>query len=93
MLFSRGSPTTQGSNMGLLHWQADSLPLSHQGSLLAETACQCRRRRRFRFDPPGGEVPLEKEMAAQSCILAWRMPWTEETGGLRSRGLQRVGYD
>jgi len=31
---------------------------------------------------PGGEDPLEKEMAAHSTILAWRIPWTEEPGGL-----------
>ena len=30
----------------------------------------------------GGEDPLEKEMAARSSILAWKMPWTEEPGGL-----------
>ena len=36
---------------------------------------------------------LEKEMATHSSILAWRIPWTEEPGGLQSRGLQRVGHD
>ena len=35
----------------------------------------------------GREVPLEKEMAAHSSILAWRIPWTEEPGGLQSTGL------
>ena len=39
------------------------------------------------------EYPLEKEMAALSSILAWRIPWTEEPGGLQSMGLQRVGHD
>ena len=34
----------------------------------------------------GGEDPLEKEMATHSSILAWRIPWTEETGGLQSMG-------
>ena len=38
----------------------------------------------------GQEDPLEKEMAAHSSILAWRIPWTEEPGGLESMGLQRV---
>ena len=37
------------------------------------------------------EVPLEKEMAPHSSILAWRIPWTEESGGLRSMGSKRVG--
>ena len=39
------------------------------------------------------EDPLEKEMATHSSILAWRIPWTEEPGGLQSTGLQRVGHD
>ena len=39
------------------------------------------------------EDPLEKEMATHSSILAWRIPWTEETGGLQSMGSQRVGHD
>ena len=38
----------------------------------------------------GGEDPLEKEMAARSSILAWKIPWREEPGGLQSMGLQRV---
>ena len=41
----------------------------------------------------GWEHPLEKEMATHSSILAWRIPWTEEPGGLQSVGLQRVGHD
>ena len=35
----------------------------------------------------------EKEMATLSTILAWEIPWTEEPGGLKSMGLQRVRYD
>ena len=42
---------------------------------------------------PGGEDPLEEEMATHSSILAWRIPWTEEPGGLQSMGSQRVGHD
>ena len=41
----------------------------------------------------GWEDPLEKEMATHSTILAWRIPWTEEPGGLQSTGSQRVGHD
>ena len=40
----------------------------------------------------GQEDPLEKEMATHSSILAWRIPWTEEPGGLQSTGSQRVGH-
>ena len=41
----------------------------------------------------GRENPLEKGMATHSSILAWRIPWTEEPGGLKSKGSQRVGHD
>ena len=41
----------------------------------------------------GWEDPLEKEMATHSIILAWKIPWTKEPGGLQCVGLQRVGYD
>ena len=41
----------------------------------------------------GREDPLEKEMATHSSTLAWRIPWTEEPGGLQSTGSQRVGHD
>ena len=41
----------------------------------------------------GWEDPLEKEMATDSSILAWKIPWMEEPGGLQSMGLQRVGHD
>ena len=41
----------------------------------------------------GWEDPLEKEMASHSSILAWRIPWTEEPGGLQSTGSQTVTHD
>ena len=41
----------------------------------------------------GQEDPLEKDMGTQSSILAWRIPWIEELGGLQSTGSQRVGHD
>ena len=40
----------------------------------------------------GQEDPLEKEMAAQSGIFAWRIPWIGTPGGLQSMGSQRVGH-
>ena len=39
------------------------------------------------------EDPREKRMATHSNILAWRIPWTEEPGGLQSMGLQRIRHD
>ena len=41
----------------------------------------------------GQEEPLEKGMVTYSSVLAWEIPWTEESGGLQSMGLQRVGRD
>ena len=41
----------------------------------------------------GREDPLEKEMATHSSILAWGIPWMENSGGLQSTGSQRVGHD
>ena len=41
----------------------------------------------------GQEDPLEKGMATHSSILAWRIPWTEESDGIQSMGSQRVGHD
>ena len=37
--------------------------------------------------------PLEKEMTAHSSVLAWKIPWTEEPGGLQPMGSQRRGHD
>ena len=41
----------------------------------------------------GWKDPLEEEMATHPTILTWRIPWTEEPGGIESVGLQRVGHD
>ena len=49
--------------------------------------------KRCGFDPLGQEDPLEEGRATHSTILAWRIPQTEEPGGLQSTGLRRVGYN
>ena len=41
----------------------------------------------------GREDPQEEEMAPHSSLLAWRIPWTQEPGGVQSTGSQRVGHD
>ena len=41
----------------------------------------------------GQEDPLEKRKTAHSSVLAWRIPWTQEPGGLQSMGPQRAGHD
>ena len=46
-----------------------------------------------RIQSLGPEDPLEKEMATHSSIPAWKIPWTEEPGGLQSRGSQRVRHN
>ena len=46
-----------------------------------------------RIQSPGQEDSLEKGMAIVSSILAWRIPWTEESGGLQSMGSQRMERD
>ena len=47
----------------------------------------------IRVHPLDQEYHLEKGMATHSNILAWRIPWMEETGGLQSMGSQRVRHD
>ena len=49
-----------------------------------EPICQCRR---CRFNPWVRKIPLEEGMATYTSILAWKIPWTEEPGGLPRRGL------
>ena len=55
-----------------------------------ELTYQCRRPG---FNPWVEKTPMEEGMASHSIILAWRIPWTAEPGGLQSMGLQRVGHD
>ena len=56
-----------------------------------EPVCQCRKHRR-QVPSLDGEDPLEEEMVTLSSILAWRIPWMEEPGGLQSMGSQRVRH-
>ena len=63
------------------------------GSLVAQRLKRLPAMRETWIRSLGWEDPLEKEMATHYSILAWRIPWTEEPGGLQSTGLQRVGHD
>ena len=58
-----------------------------------ESACQCKRCWRHRFNSWVGKSPLKGGMAIHSCILAWRIPWTEEPGRLQSQESQRVRHN
>ena len=64
--------------MGLPWWLSDK-----------ESICQCRRQVRSL----GREGPLEKEMATQSHILAWEIPWREEPGGIQSIESQKIRHN
>ena len=93
----------------LLHWQAGSLPFAPPGKPMSNHYMQlCGRHKAFPVAQMiknlpamqenwvrslGQEDPLEKEVATHSSILAWRVPWTEERGGLPSMGSQRVRRD
>jgi len=57
-----------------------------------ESACQCRKQESW-VQFLGREDPMEEEMATQSSVLAWKIPWTEEPRELLSMGLQKVGHD
>ena len=68
-------------------------PLNH-GSVGKESTCNVGDAGRREFDPWVEKISLEEGMAtAHSSILAWRIPWTEEPGGLQSMGSHRAGQD
>ena len=62
-------------------------------SLVAQMVKNLPAMQETRIQSLGGEDPLEEEMTTHSSILACRIPWTEEPGGLQSMGSQRVGHD
>ena len=62
-------------------------------SLVAQTVKRLSTMRETWVRSLGWEDPLEKEMATHSSTIAWKIPWTEETGRLQSMGLQRVGHN
>ena len=66
---------------------------ANEASLVAQRLKRLPPMRKTRVWSLGREDLLEKEMAIHSSILAWRIPWIEEPGGLQSAGLQRVGHD
>ena len=66
----------------------------HTGPVGAASGAKCRVKnppamQGTQVQPLSQEDPLEEEMATHSSILAWRIPWTEEPGGLQSIGLQK----
>ena len=63
---------------GLSRWLSDKEPTCNAGDVALI---------------PGSGNLLEEEMATYSSIVAWRIPWTEDSGGLQSMGLQRIRHD
>ena len=66
---------------------------SYGASLVAQTVKNLPAMQETQVQCLSHEEPLEVGMATHSSILAWRLPWTEEPGGLQSLGSQRVGHD
>ena len=66
---------------------------NYWASLVAQTVKDLPAMQEIQVQSLGREDPLEKGMAMHSSILAWKIPWTEEPGGLHSTGLQRVRHD
>ena len=64
-----------------------------RASLVAQTIKNLPAVQETQVQSLGQEDPLEKGMATHTSILAWRIPWTEEPGGLQSTGSQRTGED
>ena len=70
-----------------------SLTQNMWASLVAQTVKNLPAMQETQVPSLGWEDPLEKEIATPSSILAWRIPWTENPGGLQSRGLQRLRHN
>ena len=67
--------------------------MRHWASLVAQVVKNLPTMRETQAQSLGWEDPLEKGKATHSSILAQRVPWTEESGGLQSMGLDRVQHD
>ena len=74
-------------------WNCTTLKSNMELSLVAQTVKRLPTMRETWVQSLGREDLLEKEMAAHSSILAWKIPWMEESGRLQSMGSQRVGHD
>ena len=73
--------------------QGSAVLTLRRASLVAQTVKRLPTMRETRVQSLGREDLLEKEMATYSSILTWKIPWTEEAGGLESMGLQRIRQD
>ena len=87
-------PLSSGSTL-LTSWHVNYLQItsSPRASLVVQMVKNLPTMRETQVQFLHWEDPLEKEMATHSSILALRIPWTEESGGLQSTGSQKVGYN
>ena len=69
------------------------VPVYYLASLVAHTVKSLPTMQETGVQSLGQEDPPEEEMATHSSILAWKIPWTEELGGLQSMGSQRIGHN
>ena len=98
-LSHQGSPTDNSHSWLMFHagipsffWFIYRYP-QFLYSLVVQTVKSLPAMRETQVQSLGQEDPLEKEMATHSSILSWRIPWTEEPGGLESMGSQKVRHD
>ena len=93
LFFTFGPHHLQSFSSILPNWFAQQPILGFSGgSVGKESSCNVREQGTW-VQSLGREDPLEKGMATNSGILVWRIPWTEEPGGLQSTGSQRVRHD
>ena len=96
MSLLRNSPLVPNSHLIRSHLLGLAFQLLFHylwASLVAQTVKNPPAMQKTRDQTPGWEDPLEKGMAAHTSILAWRIPWAEEPGGLQSMGLQTVRHN
>ena len=98
MLWDKGSREDPGGVTGKALWSEHVIKMGFPRGLVVKklpAMQEMPKTEEMQIWSLGQENPLEKEMgmATHSSILAWRIPWTEEPGGLQSVGSQRVRYD
>ena len=82
-----------GEDKNTLLKNVNQIPCLTQASLVAQMVKNLPAKQGIWFQSLGQEDPLEEGMATHSSVLAWRIPWTEQPGGLQSMGSRRVGHN
>ena len=88
-------PAIQETRVRSLGWEdpLEKGKATHSSILVAQLVKNLPAIRETWVQSLGRQDPLGKGIATHATILAWRIPWTEEPGGLQSMGSQRVGHD